>query len=413
MNTLHLLSLWIVTIALMLCSTVTRATTVIASAPVNPVEEGGILSLHCQVRDLQDDEEVKIVRTVGGRTERLSADKDIKSEAGDRFFLAVRQMFDGTAVYFMSIMSVTREDDGSYFCKVVREGETSSVVAAVDSIQIGVMHFPDETDPLCVSSHPTSVLAGTEVTLNCSSALTKPPVSLRWSRTGTDVSLPKPRTGTTEYDRLYSVIKFRPTVADTDSIFLCQISSPMFPGRIQTCHVGPIKVLPNSNAIDIPTTKSSDSSGKGSPPKMPSDHRITSKNTPPHGDTGGDTTMECESICSTVNTPVMYWVVATIVAGALSIIFLIVGVVLMFKTCNVEHTASMEHDYAGYSPQQHDKIYVELETKRDQMYMALANKHHGNKQPNIDMTNATLFTRANTTLDNTANRLPDQSYILQ
>ncbi len=389
-----------VVLALSSLLTFVSCTTIVASSPVNPVEEGGILSLHCQIRDLSDDQEVKIIRVVGGRTQRLSADKDIKSEAGDRFFLAIRQMNDGTTVYFLSIMDVAREDGGNYFCQVVREGALSVEVAAIDSVEIGIMHFPDETEPICESNRPTHIpiRAGTPMVFNCTSSKSNPPVDIRWSRTGTKTDVPKSISGTGT-ERLYSFIRFTPTVSDNDAIFLCQISSPYFPGKVQTCHVGPLKVLPNKNLLDVPTTKSTVS------PKREIQNREPSGQVP----AVEAAATNCEAMCTTLSTPIIYWVVATIAASVLSLIFLVVGMVLLIKMCNLRSSLATDSvDYACAQPI-HDKIYVELETNKkhhthDKLYMSLAKR----ERP----LTPTMFTTGNTTLENTVSG-PVQGYILQ
>ena len=381
-------------LAVFMLLTTGYCTTIQASAPVSPVEAGGILSLHCQIRDLSDDMEVKILRTVGGKTERLSADKDIKSEAGDRVFLAIRTMFDGTTVYFLSIMGVTVDDGGSYFCQVVKEEVTATTIVAVDSIEIGIMHFPDETEPICETNQPTTILSGTEMILNCSSTKSNPSVNIKWSRTGTDTTIPKSEHGI-GVERVYSFIKIRPSVADDQVIFMCQISSPYFPNKVQTCHIGPIKVNHNKNIVEIPSTQSIHSP-TGPVQKTPRSQIPVVEAVP----------TDCEAVCTTLSTPVVYWVIATISAGILSFIFLIIGMVLLIKMCNIHSSAPMEDSYAC-SPPLHDKIYVELETKkpRDKLYMALATR----ERPPIP---SMFTTTGSSTLDNSTDS-PTQTYILQ
>lgn len=363
-------------------------TTVDATSPVNPVEAGGILSLHCQIRDLSKDNEVKILRTVAGKTERLTAEKDINSEAGDRVFLAIRTMHDGTTVYFLSIMGVTVDDAGSYSCQVVNEGVTATEVVAVQSVEIGIIHFPDETEPLCESNHPTTVLAGTELILNCSSTKSNPLVNIKWTRTGTDATLPSLQDGVGA-ERIYKFMKFRPSMEDNKSIFMCQISSPYFPDKIQTCHIGPLEIIPNNGAVDMPSTQSI---------------QATDKKTPKVFIPKTDSSTDCETVCTPLTSPVVYWVIATIAAGTLSVIFMIIGMVLFIKMCNLRSSLPMEDMYTC-SPPLHDKIYVELETNkpRDKLYMALDTR----ERPVAP----TMFTApGRSTLDKTMDQ--SQTYIL-
>ena len=83
--------LWICCKLLFCCIRLTTGTSVIATSPVNPVQEGGILSVHCQVIGLQDDHGAALFRQVkGGKTERLSLNEDVLSTADDDVFIAWR-----------------------------------------------------------------------------------------------------------------------------------------------------------------------------------------------------------------------------------------------------------------------------------------------------------------------------------
>ena len=80
----------------------TYSDVIVATSPVNPVKEQGLLTIHCQVRNLDDNHQVTITRRVGDRIQQISVDEDVLGNAVDeRVFLAVRQLLDGSTVYFL------------------------------------------------------------------------------------------------------------------------------------------------------------------------------------------------------------------------------------------------------------------------------------------------------------------------
>ena len=113
---------------------VAGSTTVTSSAPVNPVEADGIFSLRCEVLKMKQNQEMAIFRTINGQTERLSLDDEVLDNAGDRVYLAVRQMNDGSTVYLLSIMKVTRSDEGLYLCKIF--DVNSQQLVSQDSLEL-------------------------------------------------------------------------------------------------------------------------------------------------------------------------------------------------------------------------------------------------------------------------------------
>ena len=149
------------------------------SSPIDTPREGELLSVYCQVWDMQPGHEVTISRELSnGKGERLSWNEDILLSVDERVFLAVRRK-DGSLVYFLTVMDVTRMDEGSYSCQIVLQSELR--VISADSMEMRVNYFPLETYPRC--SGPVQVMNGVEAVYNCSSTDAFPSINLKWSGT--------------------------------------------------------------------------------------------------------------------------------------------------------------------------------------------------------------------------------------
>ncbi|XP_072046878.1 uncharacterized protein [Amphiura filiformis] len=347
------------------------ATRVIASAPVNPIEKDGILSVRCQVWELENSHDVTLLRTISGTVQRLSLGEDVMSNAGDRVFLAVRHMGDGSVVYFLSIMNVERSDEGNYTCSV--RGTALGNQIATSSIRMNVTYFPSDSDPVC-ESIPTRVNVGTSITLNCSSDEGFPRVALKWSQAG-------------EKDlRSYNVVKdgrirstysFQVSESDQNSVFLCTVSSKEFPTLNRQCHVGPLTVLSKSGHI-IPNltpervervTPTPRSNGGVSSPGLHYDVYATLS--PPN----------CDQVCAEITSQsAFYWIVSSAVGFIFAILFLIIVIVLLLKYCRLSNRRHATYMAALPSPS--EKVYAELDIRRcdNKVYMTLEKNENNTRQ---------------------------------
>ena len=327
----------------------------LASAPVNPIEETGILSVHCQVWDLPKSHEVRLHRTLpNGETTKISVDETVLAE-DERYFLAKRQLDGASFVYFMSVMDVTREDAGDYTCKVYNTTAGEMSLLGSDSVNFGIIYYPSETDPVCKSSSKERLEfdAGAVVTLTCSSEKANPVVQLQWSRTGTDevYDIQQEEEG----DSVYSELKLTLHRRHNNAMFWCKVSSKSFPEEMATCHIGPFIV--HSDPDDITTDI----------PEAGLITKITNDLTK-HSNGGKDTSVstvqkpkDCRTFCSSSSSLVFQWIIATIVAAGLALMFFVIGIVLLIKYNNARTTTTRSH----YVPSRtHDEIYSELEGKR-------------------------------------------------
>ena len=354
---------------------------VTATAPVQEIEEGAILSLHCQVWELQPGLEVTIMRITGRETKFLSVDETLMN-VPDSVFLATRHVSDGSIVYFLSIIDVQRSDAGKYSCKVLNKTETISEVAE-DFVRLEIMYFPGDTDPACQQEYPKQVEAGTEIQLNCNSEVAKPPVSLTWTKTGSEEET-LTSTSVVKNNRLFSSLTVRLNHEENNVIFMCHLRSEIFVDKHTTCHIGPIRVTPtpdkNNKDKDVvkqrPNNKQPEPTGvskvgSGGPGRAGERPNLSAGNYP------NLKKLRCEKTCSYFESPVNRWIMATVVAGLMTFVFFIFGIVLFYKYYQVHSTSAYVKARRVATRTYTDEIYSELEARRPDtkdVYMSL-NKH--------------------------------------
>lgn len=332
-----------------------------ASAPVNPVQEEGILSLMCQVTDLNPDiHGVRISRHVSGRQEWITYNNVIFVE-DERIFLAVRHIGDGSVIYFMTITGVTREDEGEYTCKILQDLNA----VASKSVDITVDYYPEDTFPICQFNSPIEVEEGKELTFNCTSEEASPPVSLEWTRTGSSKTYAA--TESRINGLVTSTLTIVPKWEDHNGMFLCKIAFDGYHPDPKSCHIGPIQVIRKSE-IHEPGT---DTKNRVTLTAMP----VLTTNTMLRFATLSTVeSIDCRKTCSYFNSSVLQWVIGTVVAAFLAILFFIIGVVILYKWNQiVDNDFRHQHNNMRHMHATKEDIYMELEKRRecDRVYMAL------------------------------------------
>ena len=354
---------------LSLFHTVFAETTVSVTAPVNPVKENGILSLRCEVSDLQSDHEVRISRDTGNNTQTLSWNTLIAVDDNPRMFLAVRQLEDGSVVYFLTIIEATRSDEGLYNCRVF--DPKSFTLVAEGTTPIKFQYFPPDP-PTCFPESLPSILAGTMITLNCSSVGARPLIDISWSRTG-DGRVSKSKITSTD-TKVYSSISFKPSFSDNGAMFFCKVTSYAFPDRMHTCHIGPLKVLYNPYAeVDTDHTEEQYPTYPVQP--VNTNQGSDSSNTLDNNDVREQS--KCSEICKRNTSTVFYWIIGTFLAGFIALTFCIVAITVALRLHRAKRDVTL-HRIHGH--QTHQDIYLELDDKFDEnrVYMALDQCRKGN-----------------------------------
>ena len=324
------------------------ATEITATVPVNPVPEGGMLAFHCRIFNLEISHDVAISKTHGSETLRISFAKKILLDDDTRYFLAVRQLSDGSIVYFLSIMEVTREEAGQYSCKVL--DVTAVDEKAHDRVDVQVSYLPSDNYPQCAYSGSLTIQSGSLVSYNCSSELGSPNITVEWTRTGGGV-VPKARD---HYSNTYvtSVLTLQPTMVDSGTVYICTITSRAFPDT-KTCHIGPITVTRNPNDVTGRRHYPMITRSTERPPKFPAVDKTKSS------------ASYCKELCDDQEDSLFIWMIATVVAACVAFILLILGVMLCIKL-----------KYRTIEQPQHyvkEDIYAELDKRFDEdaVYMAL------------------------------------------
>lgn len=348
---------------LVYCSLTKGEPLVKVTAPVNPVDIGGIFSLHCQVWNLDEGQEVTLLKLVNGKAVRITLDDTIMAE-DDRMFLAMRQLNDGSTVYFLSVIEAVRNDESEYQCKIIDTAGSAHGLPSV-SVNIGVIYYP-ETEPNCAYKEPLVVKEGAMASFNCSSEAANPIVTIRWLRTGSEETLDSREI--VQNDRKVSYLTFRTKLSDHNVMFTCEVSSLSFPDKTKTCHVGPLLITPKSGS----TVSTSDRH-----PSM--DDRITQDkdNDIPFKTTGiakrpPNKIDDCSEVCLSSKSLESKWILATVFSGCAAFIFLILGLVLFVKYLNTRSPYTRPRYIATPKPHT-DGIYSELECKQGdaKMYMTL------------------------------------------
>ena len=329
------------------------------TAPVNPVDENGILSIHCQVWDLNQNSHV----IISADAKPLTMGETMLQGVEDRYFLAVRQFTDGSSVYFLSIMDVTKKDMGLYSCKVVESEGAEFRTLGYESIPINVAYFPGVTDPVCNPQGEKKFYEGAELRLNCSSEKAIPTVDIHWSRsTEEDDNL---RVQKSEHSgRIYGIHTLRVTRKHQRALFVCKITSKAFPLETQTCHVGPITVMYRTGDTTFPPIGQFDQDLSELPYDMPAIETI--------GPVRGPDSASCTEICATEDSYTFYWVVATIVTCLIALVFLIIAIVMFIRYWNLPTYTKPKYVIPPQRPS--EEIYVDLEGRprsKNSVYMTL------------------------------------------
>ena len=367
-----------------LCSTRVCATSDISVTaslvPSQKIETNAVFAVHCQINGLQEGKHrVEIFKIANQRSVPLSTSQSVNDMVDERVLLAVRQMEDSSVVYFLTITGATQSDEAEYSCKVTELYPTLREVAS-DAVNMELTYFPANTYPVCEpngSDQPFPVVhEGDKITLSCHSETGNPIVNIGWQKGSYTYQNVRREE---ENGRIYASVDVRVKASDNGAVFVCEITSNEFPLQKQTCHYGPLSVIPNQNNNNPNVIGDSLSTSIAT-----LDSTINSIE-----DTADflDITTRCQQECKQSNSSVMHWIITTIIASVLAFIFLIFAIVLVIlKTCR-----SSEWDSADYHEPQYDgniseRMYREIDSRRDggKMYMSLVKSYpDSNNMPQV------------------------------
>ena len=323
-------------------------------SPVNPVDENAILSFRCQVWNLKPTEghDVELVRILeNGGIEKMFVYGNLLPSSGDNVFVAVRQLDDGSTVYFLTIMYAKRKDAGEYLCKITSTDGIDTKNILLDSNNIEVLYAPPATDPVCHYDETLTIQEGNEISLNCSAATSNPSVKMEWMRVGAGTEVLEETQYQTQNGRTYATVRFKLYTegVQNTAMFLCKVTSSAFPDLQQSCHVGTFQIIPDSN-IKKPIVTSIN---KVEPTSAPPPPTIRKGNDVIKGTTGK---IDCQRFCESTNDSYL-WMIASIIAGSAAFIFFLVFIICLLRLCREERNNNQVEQ------QTIEEIYSEVDAK--------------------------------------------------
>lgn len=361
---------------LSIISCLADGTRVAISAPVNPIQEGGILSIRCQVWQLQKGVQVTIFKTASegdgyaSQPQMITVDNVITVNSDD-VFLAERHMADGSTVYLLSVIRISRQEAaGVYVCKL---RDIVGVITDLpsDSVHLEFSYFPDKSDPMCTATGDIqtspAIPAGANLTLICSSAAGNPRVVLEWDKQN---EINRNTHTFTRDGRVYTSLNFRVSNRDSGVMFICSVRSSAFPGRVQTCHYGPI-VVEGANTND----RRPHDDDTTLPPMVNTIMVVSTLDKSHYASTKDDGIIkDCRRECSTASR-YKYWVIITTSVG---IIAFVLFIIVFWMALRYQRTRSTWSDYqmthTGHTTTNRERLYAELQTKQREsvLYMSLS-----------------------------------------
>ena len=327
-------------------------TTVEATTPVYPVTVDGILAFQCQVWNIQNGDTVMIARTLAEGSEQISSGLSIiESPVKDTVYLATRTLTDGSTLYFMTLLDVSLSYSGEYACSVIRIVDTLPTVIGHDSINVQIYLFPDKSHPSCTGNPPNVILKeDTTLELTCTSHKAVPDVDLKWRSLSayqylqsSDLSLD---------DTVVSRLYVRISMEHHGTIFRCEMTSPGFPDRMQSCEIGPFSVQPSSNTVNHGLTLTT---------RTPKEVTVDGANPP----------SDCQNVCTSSSITIFYLTVSTGATCVLTFVFFITTILMCCKYYNVSR---QRQQYVPTPPSQVlDPVYVSLQRRNtnERVYMTL------------------------------------------
>ncbi|XP_071944688.1 cell adhesion molecule 3-like [Antedon mediterranea] len=220
-----------VEIAVFVCFVINSLATRISQHPVDvTVREGDKVELSCKIRRLRENQEVWWYKN----TSELSHGRVILQDPVDSRY-TVTSFPDGlTSIYVLQIYPTTRSDNGVYTCKIVSDAD---IVLESENASVIILEVPRQRYPECRAEQDTFIVNDL-VSLNCSTEIIQPTVSLSWSLDNTIVDSEIYIT-----DKIKTIqYKFRAMKTDNRKSFLCVLKSDMLMYS-RNCSIGPVNML--------------------------------------------------------------------------------------------------------------------------------------------------------------------------
>ena len=339
----------IVTVCVDITWTQRTGTEVDASLLMEPVTLGGVMAFQCRIRNMREEYSVDFVRFHNGRIEPITSRTAYQeSSLQNRVFLASRVFPDRTHVYVLTLVDVSYDDEGEYLCSVQHTSRQGTSTIATGTINIDIYSYPMEIYPYCesVPSQPITLYVGNKIVLSCTSEKGNPVAELKWSCTDSNVQIIPRNTSTA--GMVSSEVTLISDMSYHGAVFTCHLSSPGFPNRERSCHIGPI-IMHNLDNVIIKQPVIAADTGRD----QIVNHNIHVSNT------------GCNSDCSPEDEDiVLYLTIGTIGASILCILFLTTTIIFCYKYHSIS-TEALEAMRTVPINDGSDPVYVSLQRRQE------------------------------------------------
>ncbi len=226
----------------------------VENGDVDNLEEGANVTMRCEGRDLGADSHVIWQH---GTVNLVTSDRFtiIPEELGGRGDTSQDK------ACTLVISPVMEQDRGLYRCRIVENNpEFGERVIETAEVTLTVFSFPNNTNPHCSPSGPTTVRSGDVLSLTCSTYPGNPAVNV--TITPSDVTFRDMQwnTVTRNEGTIVRSLNWEARLAQDGAVIHCSISSTRFPSNNRNCVIGPITVNPRpvstaSLVTQPPTTR--------------------------------------------------------------------------------------------------------------------------------------------------------------
>ena len=211
------------------------------------------------IPDIPDPSDVQTTEAFTTGTPNLTV-TEAKSEA----FTTNTPTVAGTKAVTTEILT-TSGDYGTDTSQSPEEGNTLTstmdTLTSVQNLTTTNYFFPD-SDPQCTTSmSPVSLTEGSTMTLTCTSSEGNPPVSITWSKPGSELRTPSTHT---LLGLLISQITYTVALEDDGAMITCNVNSTQFPDLSRNCSIGPLQIQ-SIPSTPLPAVSTESTTVEGTP----------------------------------------------------------------------------------------------------------------------------------------------------
>ncbi|XP_033641799.1 uncharacterized protein LOC117302109 [Asterias rubens] len=217
----------------------------IEDGDVDNLEEGDNVTMRCECRDLGADSYV------------IWQHGTVNLATSDRFTITAEELggrgdtsLDKACT--LAISPVVEEDRGLYRCRIVENNpEFGERVIETEEVTLTVFTFPNDTNPQCSPSGPTTLNSGDVLAMTCSTYPGHPAVNVTIAPSDVTFRDTQWNTVTSNEGTIVRSLNWEARLAQDGAVIQCSITSTRFPSNTRTCVIGPITV--NERPVSTPS----------------------------------------------------------------------------------------------------------------------------------------------------------------